>query len=164
MSTQASHPDQRLGQYEQDGYFIVRNLVSRDAIADIRKVIVDFVDNPGEIANACQNAYDAHFGLDPDRWYDVEVTFVGGRKVVRRNIVPGDLPGHRLVVRAGKREFVDTALFKYETGVGSSFDAGITNVQPIPEPATYLLMSVGFLVLFGIPYLRKWCRGYEFFG
>ncbi len=55
-------------------------------------------------------------------------------------------------------------LFKYETGVGSSFDAGITNVQPIPEPATYLLMSVGFLVLFGIPYLRKWCRGYEFFG
>lgn len=50
MSTQALSRE-LLRQYEQDGYFIVRNLVSRDAIADIRKVIVDFVDNPGELAN-----------------------------------------------------------------------------------------------------------------
>jgi hypothetical protein len=49
----------------------------------------------------------------------------------------------------------DTAFFKYETGVGSSFDAGITTIHPIPEPSTYLLMSVGLLGLFGVPYLRR---------
>jgi hypothetical protein len=49
----------------------------------------------------------------------------------------------------------DSAFFKYETGVGSSFDAGITTIHPIPEPSTYLLMSLGFLGLFGLPYLRR---------
>ena len=49
----------------------------------------------------------------------------------------------------------DTAFFKYETGVGSSFDAGLTTIHPIPEPSTYLLMSLGLLGLFGIPYLRR---------
>ena len=49
----------------------------------------------------------------------------------------------------------DSALFKYETGVGSSFDAGLTTIHPIPEPSTYLLMSLGLLGLFGIPYLRR---------
>jgi phytanoyl-CoA hydroxylase len=48
MSTHAPTPEQ-LKQYEKDGYFIVRNLVSRDAIADIQRTIIDFVDNPGEL-------------------------------------------------------------------------------------------------------------------
>ncbi len=48
MSTQPLTSGQ-LKQYDETGYLIIRNLVSRDAIGEIRKVILEFVDNPGEL-------------------------------------------------------------------------------------------------------------------
>ena len=52
----------------------------------------------GGSGHSGQNAYDAHFGLDPDRAYDVEVTFVGGRKIRHNNVIPNALPNHLLIV------------------------------------------------------------------
>ena len=36
-------------QYQQDGYFIVRNLVEPSALAEIKAAILDFIDNPGDL-------------------------------------------------------------------------------------------------------------------
>jgi hypothetical protein len=72
--------------------------------------------------------------------------------VLLDNIIIKDSGGTTIVLTLSPS---DTAFFKYETGVGSSFDAGITNIQAIPEPSTLALFAVGVLSILGVGYHRR---------